>query len=208
MLYDRYRYIYPPRPKNATTIDKLDYFDDGTFIAQNKWNGSNCLLFTNGDTQFIMNRDNERMSNFRISKEELDQISPKGVWNVFNGEYLNKNKMYGKDSFNHKLILYDILVHNNNYLIGSTTEFRISLLGNMFSIKKEEELYYNITDNICLTKSFHYNFRRVYSYSSNDVIEGVVLKRKNAKLEVGFSDKNNGSKQMLKIRKPTKNYSF
>jgi hypothetical protein len=38
-------------------------------------------------------------------------------------------------------------------------------------------------------------------------VEGLVLKRKNAKLEVGTSE-NNNSKSQIKARKPTKNYKF
>ena len=40
-----------------------------------------------------------------------------------------------------------------------------------------------------------------------DMIEGLVLKRKNARLEAGIREDNN-SKWMLKTRKPHKNYKY
>jgi hypothetical protein len=39
------------------------------------------------------------------------------------------------------------------------------------------------------------------------MIEGVVLKRKNAKLEIGNTE-NNNYKSQIKSRKVTKNYKF
>jgi hypothetical protein len=40
-----------------------------------------------------------------------------------------------------------------------------------------------------------------------DVCEGLVLKRKNARLEIGNTEKNN-CKSQIKARKPTLNYKF
>jgi hypothetical protein len=40
-----------------------------------------------------------------------------------------------------------------------------------------------------------------------DMIEGLVLKRKSAKLEIGNTE-NNNTKSQVKFRKPTKNYKF
>jgi hypothetical protein len=40
-----------------------------------------------------------------------------------------------------------------------------------------------------------------------DMIEGLVMKRKNARLEIGTSELNN-VKSQLKCRKPTKNYKY
>jgi hypothetical protein len=40
-----------------------------------------------------------------------------------------------------------------------------------------------------------------------DMVEGLVLKRKSAKLEVG-STENNNTKSQIKVRKATKNYKY
>ena len=40
-----------------------------------------------------------------------------------------------------------------------------------------------------------------------DMIEGLVMKRKNARLELGTSE-NNNTKSQLKCRKATKNYKY
>ena len=46
--YITYRYVYPPRPKNAISPCDLDFWDNGSLLAQPKINGSNCVIFTNG----------------------------------------------------------------------------------------------------------------------------------------------------------------
>ena len=40
-----------------------------------------------------------------------------------------------------------------------------------------------------------------------DIVEGLVMKRKNARLEIGTSE-NNNTKSQVKVRKPTKNYRY
>jgi len=47
--YLTYRYIFPPRPKNAIPDSELNFWDNGSLIAQPKLNGSNCVIFTNGE---------------------------------------------------------------------------------------------------------------------------------------------------------------
>jgi hypothetical protein len=52
------------------------------------------------------------------------------------------------------------------------------------------------------------NFEKIYqSIVKTDLYEGLVLKRKNAKLSFGLKERNNNEWQ-IKCRKPTKNYNF
>ncbi len=211
MKYATFRYLYPPRPENAIPSSELYYHDNGSMVAQPKLNGSNCLIFTNGEVVYKMNRHNDRLTRFEIKDEEvLNLYKGTGGWTVLNGEYLNKNKQdENRKSFNHKLILFDILVNDGDYLIGKTFEQRIKLLDEMFGQNESEKEYlYSISDNVYRVKSYENNFSMLFDKLSQiDMIEGLVLKRKNARLEMGNTEKNN-TKSQIKARKPTLNYKF
>ena len=212
MKFNNFRYIYPPRPKNAVNPDELTFWDNRQMIAQPKLNGSNCLIFTDGDKQFVMNRHNGRLTNFQLSKDEINSIykGKKGEWLVLNGEYLNKNKQdESRVSFNHKFVIFDILVFKSDYLVGKTFQERIEILDDIYGKEESEKDYlYKISDNIYRVNSYQTDFKRVYDdLVEIDMIEGLVLKRKNAKLEIGNTE-NNNTRSQLKFRKPTKNYKY
>lgn len=213
MIYDSYKYIFPPRPKNAISDIDLDYWDSSSsMIAQPKLNGSNCVIFTNGERFRIMNRHDQSLTNFRITPEEILNIykCKRGEWMVINGEYMNKSKMdESRQAFNHKFVIFDILVQNSNYLVGKTFEDRILLLDELYGTKDSEKDYlYNISENIYRVKSYNSGFKAIYDkLTPIDMIEGVVMKRKSAKLELGTTE-NNNIKSQVKCRKATKNYKY
>jgi ATP-dependent DNA ligase len=210
MKYDNYSYIYPPRPKNTTPSDSLSRWDNGTMIAQPKINGSNCVIFMNSEKTFVMNRHNQRLTNFQIDTEELKKIYKGNGWLVINGEYLNKSKREERGQiFNHKLVIFDILVYESDYLIGKSFIERIDLLDNLYGTDDSEKDYlYKITENIYRVKSYDRGFDQLYKkLTPIDMVEGLVMKRKNARLERGLTESNNSNSQ-VKSRKPTKNYRF
>jgi ATP-dependent DNA ligase len=212
-VYNKYRYLFPPRPENAIPIDDIETYDNDSMIAQPKLNGSNCVIFTNGIEMHIMNRHNEYITNFQLSKEELITTlfkSQPGNWQIINGEYLNKSKKdENNQTFNHKLVIFDILTFNSDYLVGKTFTERIELLDELYGQQEcEKDYLYKVTDNVYRVKSYNSDFKALYeSLSKIDMIEGLVMKRKSAKLELGVSQKNN-TKSQVKVRKPTKNYKF
>ena len=66
----------------------------------------------------------------------------------------------------------------------------------------------SISENCFRIKSYDKGFTDLYnSFLNVDMVEGLVLKRKTAKLEIGTSVDNN-SKSQIKVRKSTKNYKF
>jgi len=213
MNYNSFRYIYPPRPKNAIPDSELSFWDNGTLIAQPKLNGSNTVIFTNGENLYSMNRHNDRISNFRLEKSEIiNNIykCKKGEWLVINGEYMNKSKSdeHGQ-VFNHKFVIFDILVHNSDYMVGKTFEDRILLLDELYGTNDSDKEYlYGISENIYRVKSYNSNFKFLFDKLTQiDMIEGLVMKRKTARLELGTTESNN-IKSQLKCRKATKNYKY
>lgn len=210
MIYNKFSYIYPPRPKNAAPIPDIVRYDNGSMVFQPKFNGSNCSIYTNGIEFKVFNRHNEKLTNFNLTQEEMSNIfkCEKGKWMLINGEYLNKSKKDEKgETFNHKLIIFDILVFDGDYLLNSSFQERIKLMDNIYGqIECDKEYLYKISENIYRTKSYYTGFSPLYSKLHKiDMIEGLVGKRLTAKLEMGTTE-NNNSKSQIKFRKPTKNY--
>jgi len=208
--YKKFRYIYPPRPKNAISPDDLDFWDNGTLIGQPKLNGSNATIFTNGVDFLIMNRHNGRLTRFKIENSELATIYRGKEWMILNGEYMNKSKKDedGK-TFNHKFVIFDILAYDGMYLIGKTFEERVTLLDEIYGkVEVEKPYLYGVSENVFRVRSYRGDFRTLYNYySSIDMLEGLVMKRANAKLETGSSELNN-VKSQIKCRKATRNYKY
>ena len=208
--YLNYRYIFPPRPKNAIPDTELNFWDNGSLIAQPKLNGSNCVIFTDGVKTIVMNRHNQRLTNFNLSDNEIKDIYRGNGWMILNGEYMNKSKSdENSQVFNHKFVIFDILAFDGEYLVGKTFEERIKLLDELYGqVDSEKEYLFKITENVYRVKSYLTGFKQFFDkYTPIDMIEGLVMKRKNARLELGTSE-NNNIKSQLKCRKATKNYKY
>jgi len=208
--FDNFHYIYPPRPKNPLSPTELDFWDNGMMIGQPKLNGSNAVIFTDGNSVYIYNRHNQRMSNVQLEKEEILNIYSGRGWMVINGEYMNKSKNDERGQvFNHKLVIFDILVHDGQYLLGTTFKERIGLLDSLYGTRKSDMEYLTeISENIYRVKSYDTGFKTLYEdLTKIDMVEGLVLKRKSGKLELGTTE-NNNTKSQIKVRKSTKNYKY
>ncbi len=221
MKYDKFKYIYPPRPEHKTSPDKLDTYDNGEYIAQPKYNGSCCIVFTNGKELAVYNRHHELLNLLSNYKEiDFKALSLTNNWFVYAGEYLNKSKLseHGTKD-NNKFIIWDVLVHDGNYLIGETLQKRLELLENTFPCQRavvKEHGNLEIYNHLCLTNlngiykapSYLNNFQALYNdLVKVDVYEGLVLKKKESKLTYGFQELNNHEWQ-IKARKATKIYNF
>lgn len=211
LKYSKFRYIFPPRPKNTVPPTDLDFWDDGSLLGQPKLNGSNVTIYTNGEDFMVMNRHGQRMSKFIITTAELSELyRGDGEWMIINGEYMNKSqKDENGDVFNHKFVVFDILAYNGEYLVGNTFDQRVTLLDELYGkVECEKNYLYGISENIYRVKTYDNGFLDLFnSFIKIDMLEGLVMKRRNAKLEAGITEQNN-VKSQLKCRKPTKNYKF
>jgi len=213
MKYNNFRYIYPCRPKNAAPPADVSKYDNGLMLCQPKFNGSNCSIYTNGVEWKIYNRHNDRLTNFNLSPIEMSNNlfkCERGKWMLINGEYLNKAKNDETgEQFNHKLIIFDILVHDSDHLLGKSFEERVDLMERLYGLNTcHKDYLHQISDNIYYTKTYYTGFQDIYERLSKiDMIEGLVMKRRSAKLELGITEDNN-SKSQIKFRKATKNYQF
>jgi hypothetical protein len=210
MIYSNFQYIYPPRPENNIPPSDLNFWDKtNSLMAQPKFNGSNCLLFLRGKDMVVMNRHNNRMSNFNIPTNEVLNLYQSDKWSIFNGELMNKSKKDENNQlFNNKLVLFDLLVDNGDYLIGKSFEYRYNLLKSKFNLTDYNHYSDMISENIFIVKSFDKGFEYLFTeFTKVDMLEGLVLKRKDARLERGNTAKNN-TKPQIKCRKQTLNYRY
>lgn len=217
MKYDQFKYLYPPRPEYKTPPSSLETYDTGEYIAQPKYNGSACLVFTNGDELHVYNRHKRPLAKYSpfIHFRELAKTSN---WYVYAGEYLNKAKKGEMgDIERDKFVIWDLLVWDGEYLIGKTMEERLMILENIYPCQRaivsdKLEMY----DHLCCTE--HAGIYKAPTYGGGfdilyeelyetELYEGLVLKKKNSKLTYGFQEKNNSDWQ-IKCRKETKLYNF
>lgn len=209
MLYTPNRYIYPPRPENVIPSTSIELFDTSEFLGQAKFNGSCSIIHGNKkkNTMQTYNRHNQIMSNFKVSKDEIFSMIPNDNWFVFVAEYMNKGKKdENNKNWNNRIALHDFLVYDNEYIIGSTFDDRQNLMDKI--IKSEELNMYatKVSDNIYRIKNFYKDFFKIWTELIKiDMIEGLVLKKRDLKLEAGWKEKNNLS---IKCRKISKNYNF
>lgn len=207
-LYEKFRYIYPPRPEYVISPDQLHKYET-THLGQPKLNGSCCEIYIKGEEfRYFGRHQNENLSRFNLKINDLRVLNAgNNEWNVIVGEYMNKNQngLDGKP-WNHKFVVFDILVYNGEYLLGTTFEERVALLDKIYGTESENDYLYKINENVFRVKTFSDNFlERWKKITEVGMLEGLVLKKPNAKLDRGLAEKNNTLWQ-VKCRKPTKNY--
>jgi hypothetical protein len=211
MKYDKFSYIFPPRPETALPPKLISQFDNGEYYAQPKLNGSCMVLFINGTTKevIVKNRHQDSFSRMTLDLKELAELNNDKGWMVLVGEYLNKGQTdHSEKKFNDKFVIFDILVKNNIYLIGKSFKERLQLIDELFPGKNSNGFIKEVSNNVFVVNSFTDSFNEKYEeLTKAQLYEGLVLKRATSKLEVGYKEKNNTT-GMLKFRKEHKNYKF
>jgi len=187
------------------------YKYETTHLAQPKLNGSCVIVFIKGNEfRYFGRHQNENLKGFKLTINDFKNTNfDDNEWNVVVGEYMNKNQngIDGKP-WNHKFVIFDILVHNGQYLLGTTLAERIKILDELYGVENENEYLYKVNENVFRVKTFTDNFiERWKKITEVGMLEGFVLKKPNAKLERGMAERNNALWQ-LKSRKSTKNYNF
>lgn len=205
--YDKYRYIYPPRPATVAPSEALSSWRSG-WVAQPKLNGSCCIVATNGTDLVVNNRHNSTFARMKLETSHLKRLSKNGKWVVIVGEYMNKSQRSGTGLFNQKFVIFDVLVWDSKYLIGSTFEERQAILDEAYTTTAYDGFIEKINDTIYRACNFRSNFPQTWNkLVAIEMYEGLVLKRGNAELTPGLSAANNTGWQ-TKCRKSTKNYSY
>lgn len=205
------RYIYPPRPETKIAPESLPIFEKmGKFIAEPKLNGSSMeIYFSEGGKEIkLMNRHKQPIE-CKMNKEELKKLYRGTKEMILCGEYMNKNQKDETDKhWNHKYIIWDIIMYDGEHLLETTFEFRHYFLISLYGLNPVKKFLHQISENCFWVDAIKAKFRKAYDeIIKYDMYEGLVLKRIDGKLENGTSATNNHRTQ-IKCRKGTKNYNF
>jgi len=204
-----FSYIYPPRPETKIASSSLALFENmNLYFAQPKLNGSSMEVYFLQNEIKTMNRHKEPIS-CKIAKEELLALYHGEDQMILCGEYMNKNqKDETSKPWNHKYVIWDIIMYNGKHLLGTTFEERYVLLKSLYPDNLVKPHLHQITENCfrieAIEKDFNDVFSKIVKY---DMYEGLVMKRRDGKLENGTTAANNMRTQ-IKCRKETKNYNF
>ena len=217
MKYDG-QFLYPPRAEVKTKPSLISQYDTPQYIAQPKVNGSCCCVFLHPNKPpSVINRHNEPKT--RVDKSiDFEGLIGTG-WMVLAGELMDKSKKGEDGNVLTGFIIWDILVYNNEYLVGTTLTERLELMETLWPCQRMSVTAAGLVQykHLCCTgiqgiyKTPSYlggsgYFSELYNELIEvDAYEGLLLKKADSKLEPGFGERNNTGWQ-LKVRKPTKNY--
>ena len=208
MKYSEFKYLYPPRPALKAPRTSITKFVELGFIAQPKLNGSCGVLFTDGERVIFMNRHKSPFAKYSIPQEELKKLHRGEGWLVLVGEHMNKSQKDGKKKlFNGKFVIFDILVYSGQHLVGTTFSQRQELLDQLYETQPFDTWISQISSSIFRVNNLQNAEEHWENLTQTGMYEGYVFKRKDGKLDLGFNSGNNSGWQ-IKIRKPTKNYSY
>ncbi|CAE7860199.1 parB [Symbiodinium microadriaticum] len=173
------RYIYPPRTKRVAKPAQLPALEEqGDWLAQRKYNGDRCPIQMTPTEAFLWNRRGTRQKYLLppvVRKELLSLSLPNGeTW--LDGELLHPRV---KDT----IVLFDLLQYGGEYLHSRTQEQRFEqlchLCGDPTPDAPNSLMGCQVTDHIFLAETFSENFPDRYAdFITEDVIEGLVLRRK------------------------------
>jgi hypothetical protein len=220
------RYLYPQHPASGILIASQqldDYEAQGKWLAQLKFQGSNCVVwYCNGNIAF-WNRRKQPMTSFRPKDDGMLHCFRNlnlqvDTEYVFVGELLHtkvKSKITNKQVVDNTIVLFDILFVNK-YLYKETVEERLAILTDICRDPQtyaKEKMALKVNEykgsQLWLAETFYeefaYNFWKYVDEDDrgNDrypLIEGLMLKLKDS-TNVGFGTKPIDVNWMVRCRK-------
>ena len=193
---------FPPKPTLISLEQNLfeDLNKDPRFVAELKYNGDRLILQTEGGKDFqFWNRSGSQFTKYTPSPFLIRHLKEfkwgKGLW-VCDGELLH----FKTTGIKHHVILFDMFVRGGDSLKMKTFLERREAL--------EELVDGKIFEDVLPAKWWSTGFREVFNeYTKRSEIEGLVMKRLDAKLILGLKS-SPVVKYMFKVRKPNGSYRF
>lgn len=214
MRYDEYRYLYPPRPDNVVTPSQLKFYTKQMIYgAQVKKNGTQNMIFVNKATNVVLCRTRHGDTEHKLWKpntENMDWIDllPGQGWYVFAAELMHNKTGITRDTN----YIFDVLVNNGDYLVGTTFEDRYAQISELFVTHREQMSvsHYTIGKHLWVSNLHRGDFTALWRTITVDINdpedEGIVLKQMDTTLNLcGKQNANNNS--MLKCRISTGRHS-
>lgn len=185
-------FYYPNRPSlippDKAHIDDLE--QSGLWVAEQKWNGDNTEVFTGPILEFWNRRKEEYR--YTPTPEVYQELRAFPINSLINLETVH----YHTKTVKNLLIVHCILILKNQVLYGKTWQDSRNIL-ETFSYGK----------NVVLSKIWITGFWDLYQEADGEIIEGIVLKKKTGLLKFSTTPIDDVG-YMVKVRKPSKKYSF
>lgn len=202
--------LVPPDPENPMNpspgyINSLEA--TGRYVGEYKWNGDNTEIHTDGRNFF--NREGKRLSYtpHPAMLEELKRF-PRG--SILNGELMHRHTKDTKDL----LILHCVMAWEGELLLGKTWGDSRAILEGLSWLPRTVGTMLKYDRHVLLAETHkptiaggHFWNLFQCACSCDASIEGIVLKDTTGKLQFSTTPIKDVS-WMLKIRKPSKKYSF
>ena len=184
--------LIPPDSKNPLN-PKPDYINglekSGRFVAEQKWNGDNALIYT--DTMEFWNRHHER-HRYIPTPEVAEELSKFPKTCILNTELVH----YRTKTVKNLIVVHSLLAWKGKLLVGKTW-------GDARHILEDQEY----GKHVILSRIWKKGFWDLFQQADGEIIEGIILKNPKGKLVISAS-KIKDVPWMMKIRKPCKKYSF
>lgn len=207
MIYNKFEYLWPPRPDNSVLPGLLSFYEKKGWVAQIKKNGACTIWAVSPDKRIItMNRHNEFHKSWTPNRENSEPFMKLPYkWYVFVGEILHLKTPHIKDT----LYIFDMLVYDGEYLIGSSFRDRYDSLKELFGPQYigQTDHSFKINNKVLLAKNFDIGFETLFNKLEDVSDEGLVLKDPNALLEPCIRQGSNNH-WLVKCRKRHPNYGF
>jgi hypothetical protein len=193
---------WPPRPELAVAPSLLPYYASLGWIAQIKKNGTCSLAFVDSDgVVTFKTRDGDDHKQW-VPTEEITAFFAQYPDSVFVFELLHNKHPSVKNT----AYVFDVLRFKGRDMTATTLTFRLILLNEVFM---QQAI---LSPRIQLVKTYwgacdEPAFTTIFKNLVDPIDEGLVLKDPNALLE---DPRNKSANQgwQVKVRKPTKNFSF
>lgn len=184
MRYEKYSYLYPPRPETPILPPMLGYYEANDYQAQVKKNGTGSVLAITPARQIIaMTRHKEPHKLWQadgVTAEPFRRL--KGGWYVFVSELLHNKCAIGPKHTNY---LNDMLVSDGEMLVGTTFAERQTMMASLFpdAVPHVSGGYAVIDANTWLATNHHGGFKKLLARTrKRPEDEGLVLKKSTARL--------------------------
>ena len=213
MKYTEYRYLWPPRPDRKIPPTNLDQLERMRWWGQAKFNGTLCTMYVtpDGDTLAMGRHGPDHKLAWQPGpawQAFVNTLAP--GWHVFVGELLNDKVKGGPRGV---IVLFDMLVEDGEYLVGTTLRERFHRLTEMLNLYNRdarlELTHREYNEGVWLVENRARAFTEWFAALDRapDMIEGLVFKSPDGRLQPCGRSASNSAWQ-VKCRRPTANKSF
>lgn len=211
---DHFPSIYPPRP--ASAIDPATISRYQGYIAQYKYDDIRLLSYIHPTGRVeLLNRKREPILSYHLDsgmKRAFGKLNlTHGKHHLLDGGLLRGTVQAGRPR---TIVLWDILIHDDQYLLGTSYCQRYNTLkgicGNPTLQEHEsgEEVGLIIAPGLWLAPTFDDRLERRFELTKlADRLEGLMLKNPDGQLDWGVREENNGSWQ-IRVRKQSGRHVF